>query len=60
MTETRGNPEQLAAITHTEGPLRIMAGAGTGKTSTLTQRVVHLITSGLAQPSEILALTLTN
>ncbi|MGD9713936.1 MAG: ATP-dependent helicase, partial [Thermomicrobiales bacterium] len=60
MTETRGNPEQQAAITHTEGPLRIMAGAGTGKTSTLTQRVVHLITSGLARPSEILALTFTN
>ncbi len=54
------NPAQQAAIELTEGPLRIMAGAGTGKTSTLTKRILHLIDRGLARPSQILALTFTN
>jgi DNA helicase-2/ATP-dependent DNA helicase PcrA len=54
------NAEQLAAIGHTLGPLRIMAGAGAGKTYTLTERIVSLVDSGLATPSQILALTFTN
>jgi DNA helicase-2/ATP-dependent DNA helicase PcrA len=53
------NPEQLAAVEFGDGPLRIMAGAGTGKTHTLTQRIVALVDSGRARPSEILALTFT-
>jgi DNA helicase-2/ATP-dependent DNA helicase PcrA len=54
------NAEQLAAIGHTFGPLRIMAGAGAGKTYTLTERIVSLVDGGLATPSQILALTFTN
>ncbi len=53
------NKEQLEAIRHGEGPLLIIAGAGTGKTTVITERVKHLITSGLATPNEILALTFT-
>lgn len=53
------NREQLSAIKHTDGPLLIIAGAGTGKTTVITERIVHLIKSGLAKPSEILALTFT-
>ncbi len=60
MSSADVNAEQQAAIEHVSGPLRIMAGAGTGKTFTLTERVVHLIASGHAAPSEILALTFTN
>jgi DNA helicase-2/ATP-dependent DNA helicase PcrA len=54
------NPEQDAAIAHGEGPVHIMAGAGTGKTFTLTSRVVRLIADGLSRPDQILALTFTN
>ncbi len=54
------NPEQLAAITHREGPLMIVAGAGTGKTSVITQRIAWLIEQGLAKPEQILALTFTD
>lgn len=54
------NPEQQRAIEHTFGPLRIVAGAGTGKTTTLQQRTVHLVERGLAKPAEILVLTFTN
>lgn len=53
------NKQQLSAITHGEGPLLIIAGAGTGKTTVITERIVHLINSGLAKPEEILALTFT-
>lgn len=60
MAGDTSNSAQQAAIELTEGPLRIMAGAGTGKTSTLTKRIVHLIAQGLARPSQILALTFTN
>ncbi|MBA7566477.1 ATP-dependent DNA helicase Rep [subsurface metagenome] len=53
------NPEQKQAITHKNGPLLIVAGAGTGKTRVITDRIVYLISSKLAKPSEILALTFT-
>jgi len=50
---------QRAAIEHVEGPMLVVAGAGTGKTSVLTHRVEHLVREGHAQPHEILALTYT-
>src|SRR5687767_9269271 len=52
------NPEQLAAATHGDGPLLIVAGAGTGKTRTLVYRVAHLIERGV-RPDRILLLTFT-
>ena len=54
------NPEQLAAVTHTKGPLMIVAGAGTGKTTVITQRIAWLIEQGHAKPENILALTFTD
>lgn len=54
------NPEQRAAVTHATGPLLIIAGAGTGKTTVVTRRIAWLIHQGLAQPNEILALTFTD
>jgi superfamily I DNA/RNA helicase/RecB family exonuclease len=51
---------QRAAIEHVHGPLLVVAGAGTGKTSVLTHRVARLVREGHAQPQEILALTYTN
>ncbi|MBU1626236.1 UvrD-helicase domain-containing protein, partial [bacterium] len=53
------NKEQLQAAMHKEGPLMIIAGAGTGKTTVITQRIAWLIEQGLAKPDEILALTFT-
>ena len=53
------NPAQKDAVLHGEGPLLIIAGAGTGKTTVLTRRIAHLINSKRAKPSEILALTFT-
>src|SRR5439155_13768622 len=50
------NPEQLRAVTYGDGPLLIIAGAGTGKTKTLAHRVAHLIASGVS-PERILLLT---
>ncbi len=54
------NPEQRAAVTHGDGPLLIVAGAGTGKTQVVTRRIAWLITSKRARPEEILALTFTD
>ncbi len=53
------DPEQRQAVTHTAGPLLIVAGAGTGKTTVLTRRIAYLIAARLVHPSEILALTFT-
>ncbi|OGG14756.1 hypothetical protein A2773_04035 [Candidatus Gottesmanbacteria bacterium RIFCSPHIGHO2_01_FULL_39_10] len=53
------NKEQLEAVQHGEGPLLIIAGAGTGKTTVITERIKRLITQELAKPSQILALTFT-
>ncbi|OGY10946.1 MAG: hypothetical protein A3A58_02865 [Candidatus Blackburnbacteria bacterium RIFCSPLOWO2_01_FULL_41_27] len=53
------NKEQKEAIEHGEGPLLIVAGAGTGKTTVVTERIKHLIISGRALSQEILALTFT-
>ncbi|MBU0708592.1 UvrD-helicase domain-containing protein [Patescibacteria group bacterium] len=53
------NPEQHAAITHSQRPLLIIAGAGTGKTTVITERIKWLIEQKSAKPSEILALTFT-
>lgn len=53
------NKQQLEAVTHNNGPLLIVAGAGTGKTTVITKRIAHLIEAGLAKPDEILALTFT-
>jgi DNA helicase-2/ATP-dependent DNA helicase PcrA len=50
---------QREAIEHVHGPLLVVAGAGTGKTSVLTQRIARLVREGYAQPDEILALTYT-
>ena len=53
------NKEQLSAITYGDGPLLIIAGAGTGKTTVVTERIKHIISEGQAKAEEILALTFT-
>jgi DNA helicase II / ATP-dependent DNA helicase PcrA len=53
------NQEQIKAIKYSKGPLLIIAGAGTGKTTVITERIKYLISSGKAKPAEILALTFT-
>lgn len=54
------DPDQVKAVTASEGPLLIVAGAGTGKTTVLTRRIAYLIAAKLARPREILALTFTD
>lgn len=54
------NEQQLKAVTHTDGPLLIVAGAGTGKTTVITRRIAYLIEQKLAKPEQILALTFTD
>ena len=54
------NPAQREAVERLDGPVLMLAGAGTGKTKALTARIVHLLTQAKARPDQILAVTFTN
>ena len=54
------DPQQLQAIEHVSGPMLVLAGAGTGKTTVLIRRIARLVREGHARPEEILALTYTD